>query len=266
MKKIALILGLILLTGCVSEPEISDEVVDTEPTISHDQFLYGPYVDVNNIGHHKTNKMKIDDKFVKVGVSFIQQETFPDNTEGGNEQSRCYLSDVFLRDIYGIESQVSGEVCSFNIGNMHYTVSDGYIIGENEIFGRKLYTACDSFTADNYFYMDEIPFRSILDLRRLMGYQKEGAEDTRCILNFGSYIGYTKPAPTYFYDDGTSLNTMQYEDGEILDSLDAQPFDVTLKGEYVYRVYDPQLTIYLEREGRFYPLTCTASEPMMYPE
>ena len=50
----------------------------------------------DHVGHHKTNKMKIDDKFVKVGASFIQQETFPDNTEGGNEKSRCYLSDVFL--------------------------------------------------------------------------------------------------------------------------------------------------------------------------
>lgn len=265
MKKIAIILGLILLTGCGAPQEVSDEEIEAAE-IMHDQFLYGPYVDANNVGHHKTNKMKIDDEFVKVGVSFIQQETFPDNTEGGNEQSKCYLSDVFLRDFYGIESEVNGDVCTFDIGHMHYTVTDGNILGENELFGQKIYTACDSFVSDGYFYMDEMPFRNILSLRRILGYQKEGAENTRCILNFGSYIGYTKPDPTYFYSNGTTTDTMVYEGGEVLDSLDAEPFDITLKGEYVYRVYDPHLTIYLERDGKFYPLTCTASEPMAIPD
>ncbi|MBQ8961727.1 MAG: hypothetical protein IJ071_11030 [Ruminococcus sp.] len=141
MKKTALLLSVLMLTGCGAAPEISDEEPDTEPNIYHDQFLYGPYIDANNVGHHKSNKMKIDDEFVKVGVSFIQQETFPDNTEGGNEFSKCYLSDVFLEKFYGIETKTTDSACAFDIGHMHYTVADGFITGESELFGQKLYTA-----------------------------------------------------------------------------------------------------------------------------
>ncbi|MBQ8961726.1 MAG: hypothetical protein IJ071_11025 [Ruminococcus sp.] len=114
--------------------------------------------------------------------------------------------------------------------------------------------------------MAEEPFRDILSLRRVLGYQKEGAENTKCFLNYGSYIAYTKPDPAYLYNDGSFLRTMTYTDGEVLDGLDAQPFDVTLKGEYVYRVYDPTAKIYIQRDGKFYELSCSSSEPVYYPE